>query len=203
MAGNASISASAGSARPRTSLRRSQNTRGVGSMPSPAPAPRRAEDFALHLDVDWARGSDQAPPHRLDASILFAPVGGHIPAALAVTAKGGTVVCGGIHMSDVPRSPTRCSGANTSCARSPISRENTLRIFSRLRQKFQSAPIRRFPLPKPIGAAATPQGRACRGCCAFNRLRQPRLPRGELTDRERVARSVWPLPEPTPLRLVR
>ena len=69
------------------------------------PGDRAAQDFALHLDADWAGGSDEAPPHLLDASILFAPVGGLIPAALGATAKGGTVVCGGIHMSDVPSFP--------------------------------------------------------------------------------------------------
>jgi propanol-preferring alcohol dehydrogenase len=69
------------------------------------PGDRAAQDFALQLGAAWAGGSDESPPHVLDASILFAPVGSLIPAALAVTAKGGTVVCGGIHMSDVPRFP--------------------------------------------------------------------------------------------------
>jgi len=69
------------------------------------PGDRNAQDFALRLGATWAGGSDETPPHLLDASILFAPVGSLIPAALAVTAKGGTVVCGGIHMSDVPRFP--------------------------------------------------------------------------------------------------
>jgi propanol-preferring alcohol dehydrogenase len=69
------------------------------------PGDRDAQDFALRLGATWAGGSDETPPHLLDASILFAPVGSLIPAALAVTAKGGTVVCGGIHMSDVPRFP--------------------------------------------------------------------------------------------------
>jgi propanol-preferring alcohol dehydrogenase len=55
----------------------------------------------------WAGGSDAAPPEKLDAAILFAPVGALVPAALAATVKGGTVVCAGIHMSDVPSFPYR------------------------------------------------------------------------------------------------
>jgi alcohol dehydrogenase, propanol-preferring len=58
--------------------------------------------FARELGVAWAGGSDQAPPERLDASILFAPVGALVPEALSHTVPGGVVVCAGIHMSDIP-----------------------------------------------------------------------------------------------------
>jgi len=61
--------------------------------------------FARSLGAEWAGGSDEAPPEPLDAAILFAPVGALVPAALRATAKGGTVVCAGIHMSDVPAFP--------------------------------------------------------------------------------------------------
>ena len=53
----------------------------------------------------WTGGSDQVPPRSLDAAILFAPVGDLVPAALKVVRKGGRVVCGGIHMSDIPSFP--------------------------------------------------------------------------------------------------
>src|SRR5258708_20112380 len=53
----------------------------------------------------WAGGSDEKPPEELDAAIIFAPVGPLVPAALAAVAKGGSVVCGGIHMSDIPSFP--------------------------------------------------------------------------------------------------
>jgi propanol-preferring alcohol dehydrogenase len=66
-----------------------------------------AQDFARSLGADWAGGSDQPPPELLDAALIFAPVGALVPAALAATKKGGTVVCGGIHMSDVPSFPYR------------------------------------------------------------------------------------------------
>ncbi len=61
--------------------------------------------FARELGVTWAGDSDQLPPQELDAALLFAPVGELIPQALKAVAKGGTVVCGGIHMSDIPSFP--------------------------------------------------------------------------------------------------
>lgn len=61
-----------------------------------------AQNFARRLGAVWAGASDERPPELLDASIIFAPVGGLVPAALRTLAKGGTVVCGGIHMSDIP-----------------------------------------------------------------------------------------------------
>lgn len=64
-----------------------------------------AQEFARHLGAVWAGGSDQAPPEPLDAAIIFAPVGALVPAALRTVAKGGTVVCAGIHMSDIPAFP--------------------------------------------------------------------------------------------------
>jgi propanol-preferring alcohol dehydrogenase len=61
--------------------------------------------FARELGADWAGGSEETPPVELDAAIIFAPVGALVPVALRATAKGGTVVCAGIHMSDVPTFP--------------------------------------------------------------------------------------------------
>jgi propanol-preferring alcohol dehydrogenase len=58
--------------------------------------------FALELGAAWAGGSDEIPPEPLDAAIIFAPVGMLVPAALKAVAKGGTVVCAGIHMSPIP-----------------------------------------------------------------------------------------------------
>jgi propanol-preferring alcohol dehydrogenase len=67
------------------------------------PGDSEAQDFARSLGAGWAGGSDQRPPETLDAAILFAPVGALVPAALAAVAKGGQVICAGIHMSDIPR----------------------------------------------------------------------------------------------------
>ena len=70
-----------------------------------SPGDAEAQGFARRMGVEWAGGSDQPPPVTLDAAIIFAPVGGLIPTALAAVRKGGTVVCGGIHMSDIPSFP--------------------------------------------------------------------------------------------------
>jgi propanol-preferring alcohol dehydrogenase len=65
----------------------------------------RAQAFARELGAEWAGSSEEAPPEELDAAIIFAPVGALVPAALAVVAKGGSVVCAGIHMSEIPSFP--------------------------------------------------------------------------------------------------
>src|SRR5436190_1050374 len=71
------------------------------------PGDAAAQHFARSLGAVWAGGSDETPPEPLDAALIFAPVGALVPAALAATRKGGTVVCGGIHMSDIPSFPYR------------------------------------------------------------------------------------------------
>lgn len=79
-----------------------------------------AQDFARRLGTVWAGGSDELPPEKLDAAIIFAPAGPLVPLALRAVDKGGIVVCGGIHMSDIPGFPYRdlweerviCSVAN-------------------------------------------------------------------------------------------
>ncbi len=69
------------------------------------PGDMAAQTFARSLGAVWAGGSDEKPPEPLDAAIIFAPVGALVPAALAAVGKGGRVVCGGIHMSDIPSFP--------------------------------------------------------------------------------------------------
>ena len=64
-----------------------------------------AQQFSRRLGAEWAGASDTQPPEPLDAAIIFAPVGALVPAALRAVAKGGTVVCAGIHMSDIPSFP--------------------------------------------------------------------------------------------------
>jgi alcohol dehydrogenase, propanol-preferring len=66
-----------------------------------------SQNFARSLGAVWAGGSDAMPPEPLDAAIIFAPVGALVPAALRAVKKGGRVVCGGIHMSDIPSFPYR------------------------------------------------------------------------------------------------
>lgn len=69
------------------------------------PGDAEAQAFARSLGAAWAGGSDEAPPVELDAALIFAPVGPLVPAALRAVAPGGTVVCAGIHMSDIPAFP--------------------------------------------------------------------------------------------------
>ncbi|OEI82571.1 zinc-binding alcohol dehydrogenase family protein [Brucella sp. BO3] len=69
------------------------------------PGDTEAKDFARSLGAVWAGDSDILPPSPLDAAIIFAPVGELVPAALRAVRKGGRVVCGGIHMSDIPSMP--------------------------------------------------------------------------------------------------
>jgi propanol-preferring alcohol dehydrogenase len=85
-----------------------------------SPGDRATQRFARELGAEWAGGSDESAPDELDAAIIFAPVGALVPVALRAVAPGGTVVCAGIHMSDIPQLPyeilwgerTVCSVAN-------------------------------------------------------------------------------------------
>ncbi len=71
------------------------------------PGDTASQDFARRLGATWAGGSDKQPPQELDAALIFAPVGALVPAALKAVRPGGSVVCGGIHMSDIPGFPYR------------------------------------------------------------------------------------------------
>jgi propanol-preferring alcohol dehydrogenase len=69
------------------------------------PGDTDAQEFAVRQGADWAGDSTQTPPEKLDAALIFAPVGALVVSALRATHKGGVVVCGGIHMSDIPAFP--------------------------------------------------------------------------------------------------
>jgi len=69
------------------------------------PGDAKGQEFARHMGAIWSGGSNERPPEPMDAAIIFAPVGPLVPAALKSTAKGGIVICGGIHMSDIPSFP--------------------------------------------------------------------------------------------------
>jgi propanol-preferring alcohol dehydrogenase len=95
------------------------------------PGDGSAQDFARQLGATWAGGSDERPPRALDAAILFAPVGGLVPTALASTAKGGTIVCGGIHMSDIPSFPySRLWGERVVRSVANLTREDARQFLS-------------------------------------------------------------------------
>jgi propanol-preferring alcohol dehydrogenase len=110
------------------------------------PGDREAQALALGLGARWAGGSDVRPPQPLDAALIFAPVGGLVVSALEATAPGGTVVCGGIHMSDIPSFPYRLlweervirSVAN-------LTRQDGLDFFALLSSARIKTTIHRFP----------------------------------------------------------
>ena len=105
MCGDARGSASTGSAPPLTSSPRSPRRDGREVFAFTRAGDEASQQFARELGAVWAGSSEERPPEQLDAAIIFAPVGALVPAALAAVAPGGTVVCGGIHMSDIPSFP--------------------------------------------------------------------------------------------------
>jgi alcohol dehydrogenase, propanol-preferring len=109
-----------------------------------------AQAFAREHGACWAGGSDQAPPRPLDAAILFAPVGALLPAALAAVRKGGTVVCGGIHMSDIPTFPYALLWGE----RTVSSVANLTRADARAFLEIAAAvPVRTSPVAYPLAQA--------------------------------------------------
>ncbi len=106
-----------------------------------------AQEFAKSFGAVWAGDSETTPPTPLDAAIIFAPVGSLVPLALRAVAKGGTVVCGGIHMSDIPSFPydllwqerTLCSVAN-------LTRRDGEEFFALASQVPVRTTVQTFPL---------------------------------------------------------
>ena len=100
-----SESASTASAPRRTSSRKWRAFRDGRSTHLRSRGDQEGQAFARSLGAVWAGDSDTLPPEKLDAAIIFAPAGELVPLALKAVRKGGTVVCGGIHMSDIPAFP--------------------------------------------------------------------------------------------------
>lgn len=114
------------------------------------PGDEAAQDFARSLGAVWAGGSDETPPELLDAAIIFAPVGGLVPVALAAVRKGGTVVCGGIHMSDIPAFPYRLLwGERRVVSVANLTRQDGLDFLS----VAAAAGVRTDTVPYPLAAA--------------------------------------------------
>jgi alcohol dehydrogenase, propanol-preferring len=95
---------------------------------------RAAQELATKMGVVWAGGSSEAPPHPLDAAIIFAPVGALVPIALTRIVKGGVVVCAGIHMSDIPSFPyASLWGERVIRSIANLTREDGQALFHRLK----------------------------------------------------------------------
>jgi alcohol dehydrogenase, propanol-preferring len=108
---------------------------------------RRSQEFALSLGASWAGGSQERPPAPLDAAIIFAPTGELVPSALAAVRKGGTVVCAGIHMSDIPSFPYRLLwGERVLRSVANLTREDGVELFQAVARSAVRVETHRYPL---------------------------------------------------------
>jgi propanol-preferring alcohol dehydrogenase len=113
------------------------------------PDDTQAQDFARSLGAVWAGRSDMKPPVELDAAIIFAPVGSLVPQALGATRRGGTVICAGIHMSDIPSFPYKLLWQErTLRSVANLTRRDAAAFFQVARQfDIKTSPVS-FPLTK-------------------------------------------------------
>ena len=115
----------------------------------------RAQDFARSLGADWAGHADDAPPEPLDAAIIFAPVGALVPAALKAVKKGGRVVCGGIHMSDIPSFPYSILWEERQlCSVANLTREDAREFLEIAPKAGVRCAVTRYPLERANEALA-------------------------------------------------
>lgn len=111
--------------------------------------------FAIKLGAAWAGSSGEAPPHPLDAALLFAPAGDLVPTALRAVAKGGTVVCAGIHMSDIPSFPySLLWGERTVKSVANLTRKDGEEFLKLAPQIPIRSEVRAYPLEKANQALA-------------------------------------------------
>ncbi len=106
-----------------------------------------AQKFALKLGAHWAGDATQSPPELLEGAIIFAPVGELVPQALRLTKKGGTVVCAGIHMSDIPSFPySLLWGERTICSIANLTRQDGIEFLKLAPQIAVKTEVTPFPL---------------------------------------------------------
>ena len=111
------------------------------------PGDKETQQTARKLGAVWAGGSDEIPPEKLDAAIIFASVGELVPAALRAVAKGGIVVCGGIHMSDIPSFPyADLWGERVICSVANLTRRDGEEFFEIAPRVPVRTEIETFPL---------------------------------------------------------
>ena len=124
--------------------------------------------FARGLGAAWAGGSNEQPPEELDAAIIFAPVGGLVPAALRAVAKGGVVVCAGIHMSDIPSFPYEILwGERSIRSVANLTRQDGEEFLALAPQVPVRTEVTLFPLEKANEALAALRGGEIRGAAVL------------------------------------
>jgi propanol-preferring alcohol dehydrogenase len=113
-----------------------------------SPGDKSRQEFAMQLGCTWAGGSDESAPEELDAAIIFASVGALVPTSLKAIRKGGTVVCGGIHMSDIPAfSYDLLWGERTVRSVANLTRADGHEFFKRLSEVQIETHVSEFALP--------------------------------------------------------
>jgi propanol-preferring alcohol dehydrogenase len=124
-----------------------------------SPGDIAAQDFARELGCAWAGGSDEESPAVLDAALIFAPVGALVPAALKAVRKGGSVVCGGIHMSDIPSFPyADLWGERSICSVANLTRDDGAQFMAIAARAAIDCRITTYPLERANDALADLEG---------------------------------------------
>ncbi len=132
------------------------------------PGDAEGQRFARELGAVWAGGSDEKPPEELDAALIFAPVGALIPAALRAVSKGGTVVAGGIHMSDVPGFPYELLwGERSVRSVANLTRRDGEELLLIAGQTKLRVEAQRFPLEQANGALRALRAGQVRGAAVL------------------------------------
>jgi alcohol dehydrogenase, propanol-preferring len=133
-----------------------------------SPGDDEAQEFARELGAEWAGSSEEAPPEVLDAAIIFAPVGTLVPAALRAVAKGGTVVCAGIHMSDIPSFPYEILwGERSIRSVANLTRQDGLEFLRFAPKVPVQTEVMPFPLEQANGALQTLRDGKIRGAAVL------------------------------------
>src|SRR5438552_10936149 len=133
------------------------------------PGDREAQLFARELGAVWVGDSDQLPPERLDAAILFAPVGRLVVEALRAVDKGGRVVCGGIHMSDIPAFPYELLwGERTVCSVANLTRRDGEEFLALAPKVPVRTTVETFPLTAANEALARLREGKVKGAAVLN-----------------------------------
>ena len=132
------------------------------------PGDNEGQRFALELGAEWAGDSTMNPPHLLDAAILFAPAGELVPLSLRALAKGGTVVCAGIHMSDIPSFPYSILwGERSICSVANLTRRDGEEFLELAPEVPVHTEIETFPLAEANEALARLKGGRIRGAAVL------------------------------------
>ncbi|MHB2210844.1 zinc-dependent alcohol dehydrogenase family protein [Methylobacterium sp. CM6257] len=132
------------------------------------PGDREAQAFARALGAVWAGGSDEDPPEPLDAALIFAPDGSLVPAALKALRKGGRVVCGGIHMSDIPAFPyDRLWGERAVLSVANLTRTDARAFFAIVPRAGIVTQTRTYPLAQANEALAAHRSGRLRGAAVL------------------------------------